>query len=127
MSLPDSKLEVAIERLTEISADLSKMVAVHEHRITQQEKTADFLSDTIEKRREEFDEKLKDAYDTMRAQDNEILNQIVDLKKENTEQFKKLSEKISQMERYIWTAIGGGIALSWLLSYAAQFFTKLIK
>lgn len=127
MSLPDSKLEVAIERLTEISADLSKMVAVHEHRITQQEKTADFLSDTIEKRREEFDEKLKDAYDTMRAQDNEILNQIVDLKKENTEQFKKLSEKIGQMERYIWTAIGGGIALSWLLSYAAQFFTKIIK
>lgn len=121
------RLETAIERLTEISADLSKMVAVHEHRITQQEKTSLNLSDTIEKRREEFDSKLGDVYSTMRDQDNEILKQIVDMKKESSEQFKKLNEKIGQMERYVWMAIGGAFTVSMILSFSAQFFTKLLK
>jgi hypothetical protein len=127
MANDTSRLETAIERLTEISSDLSKMVAVHEHRISQQEKASESLSDTIEKRREEFDTKLGDVYNTMREQDNEILNQIVDMKKENAEQFKKLNEKISQMEKYIWMAIGGAFTVSLILSYSAQFFTKLIK
>lgn len=121
------RIEAAIERLTEISSDLSKMVAVHEHRISQQERTSVNLTDTIERRREEFDSKLGDVYNTMREQDNEILKQIVDMKKENSEQFKKLNEKIGQMEKYIWMAIGGAFVVSLILTYAAQYFTKLIK
>lgn len=127
MTSDSPRIETAIERLTEISADLSKMVAVHEHRITQQERTSTSLSQILEKRREEFDVKLGDVYNTMREQDNEILNQIVDMKKETSEQFKKLNDKITQMERYVWMAIGGAFTVSMILSFSAQFFTKLIK
>mgnify|MGYP006285665857 CR=1 FL=1 len=38
LELKQSKLEDAIAKLTDISADLNKMVAVHELRLQQQEK-----------------------------------------------------------------------------------------
>ena len=52
-----SKLEDAITKLTEISADLNKMIAVHELRLNQQEKTMDSFVDVLDKRREEYERK----------------------------------------------------------------------
>jgi hypothetical protein len=76
MSPPSDRIESAIEKLTSISIDLKTMLAVHEQRISVQEQTTDNLQDTVEKRREELDIKLKDVYDTMREQDNNILQEI---------------------------------------------------
>ena len=114
-----------IERLTQISMDLKSMLAVHEQRIGQQEKTTDNIAGYLEKRREELDVKLKDVYDTMRSQDNSILEEITKLRTESTEQHKFLTDKISKLERYIWLAIGGGMTIVWLLSYAANYFKVL--
>ena len=101
------------------------MLAVHEQRIGQQEKTTDNIAGYLEKRREELDVKLKDVYDTMRSQDNSILEEITKLRTESTEQHKFLTDKISKLERYIWLAIGGGMTIVWLLSYAANYFKVL--
>ena len=64
------RIEAAIERLTSISSDLKAIIAVHEQRISNQEKIYDELHDTVEKRRTEVDIKLKDVFTTMREQDN---------------------------------------------------------
>ena len=40
-----SKIEDAITKLTEISSDLNKMIAVHELRLTHQEKSMDTRSE----------------------------------------------------------------------------------
>ena len=53
-----SRVEDAIERLTDISSNLNKMIAVHDQRLTQQEKDSDILHDTVEKRREEFEKEI---------------------------------------------------------------------
>ena len=78
------RLEAAIEKLTVISSDLKSMLAVHEQRISQQEKVSENLETVVEKRREELDIKLKDVYDTMRDQDNNILQEISKLRAESS-------------------------------------------
>lgn len=121
------RIEAAIEKLTTISSDLKSMLAVHDQRISQQEKLSDELHDTVEKRREELDIKLKDVYDTMRNQDNVVLDHIESLRKESAEQHKILSDKINKLEKFIWLAIGGGIAASWMISFIfnyGKFFVK---
>lgn len=121
------RIEAAIEKLTAISSDLKSMLAVHDQRISQQEKLSDELHDTVEKRREELDIKLKDVYDTMRNQDNVVLDHIESLRKESAEQHKVLSDKINKLEKFIWLAIGGGIAASWIISFIfnyGKFFVK---
>lgn len=119
------RIEVLLEKLSTISADLKAIVAVHEQRINQQEKTTGDLSHTLEKRREEVDLKLKDVYDTMREQDNNILEHIEQLRKESSEQHKALNQKIGQLEKFIWLAIGGGMVGVWILSYLANYFKVL--
>lgn len=110
------RIEAAIEKLTLVSVELKAMLAVHEQRITQQEKNSDDLHDIVEKRRDELDVKLKDVYNTMRDQDKTIVEEIAKLRKESTEQHNILSNKINQLEKFIWMAIGGGMVITWAMS-----------
>jgi len=116
------RIDVALEKLTEISGELKAMIAVHEQRINQQEKETDEIHITLEKRRDEVDIKLKDVYNTMRDQDNNIIECLNQLRKESTDQHRSLNEKIGKLEKFIWVAIGGGMVLVWLLSNVSTYF-----
>lgn len=98
-----TKLEDAISKLTDISADLNKMIAVHELRLTHQEKITDSLEIILEKRRDEFDEREEKIYATIEKEDIKINEKIDD-------SFDKLSKKISDMERMMWI-YGGGFSV----------------
>ena len=119
------RIEAAIEKLTAVSADLKAMLAVHEQRISQQEKDSDDLHDVVEKRRVELDAHLVKVYDTMREQDKSIVEEIAKLRKESTEQHNILSSKIAQLEKFIWMAIGGGIVITWFLTNLANYLKIL--
>ena len=121
----NDRIEAAIEKLTSISAELKQMLAVHDQRISQQEKETSSLDLKFEKRRELMDEKLNDVYNTMREQDNGILEEIAKLRKESTEQHNVLSNKINQLEKYIYIAIGGGMVITWILTNAANYLKLL--
>lgn len=120
------RLESAIEKLTIISMDLKSMLAVHDQRIQYQEKETLAIVNTIEKRREELNTQIKDVYDTMRDQDNNILKEICALREESNNQHKFLSEKIASLEKYIFLAIGGGMVITWFLTNLANYL-KLIQ
>ena len=49
----NNRMEDAIEKLTEVSSDLNKVIAVHEQRLNQQEKQMGNLETVVERRREE--------------------------------------------------------------------------
>lgn len=114
-----------IEKLAQVSMDLKAMLSVHEERLNRQEKTTDNITLYIEKRRDESDQKLKDVYDTMRNQDNIILEELSKIRTESQEAHKALTNRITTLERYIWMAIGGGIVVTYILATAAQYFKIL--
>jgi len=125
MASASDRIEAAIEKLTSISSDLKSMIAVHDQRIGQQEKNTETINIYLEKRREEMDTKLKDVYDTMRSQDNNVLEEIAKLRKESSDQHNILSNKINQLEKYIWVAIGGGTMFTWAFFYIGNYFIKM--
>lgn len=88
-----SKLEDAMTKLTEVSADLNKIIAVHELRLTQQEKITDSLELILEKRRDEYDVREGKIYDHIDTS------------------YDKLSKKITDLEKMMWV-YGGGFALA---------------
>ena len=120
------RIESAIEKLTTISNELKTMIAVHEQRIGQQEKETIDIHQTIEKRREELNIQLKDVYDTMRDEDSKIIQEIIEMRKEATEQHKTLTDKISQLEKYVWMSLGGFTIITFLLTHGHKFLA-LIK
>lgn len=104
-----SKLEDAITKLTEISADLNKMIAVHELRISQQEKLTDSLEIVLEKRRDEIDARMREIYDHIEEEDKSISHKI-------DESFEKLSQKISNLEKMMWVYGGAFTVLAFTLA-----------
>lgn len=115
-----TKIEDAITKLTEISSDLNKMIAVHELRLTQQEKSMDTLEDMLERRREEADSKLKTVYETMRSEDRLVIAEISKLRQEGEDQFESLSEKISAMEKMMYIYMGAFTVVAFILAYGPQ-------
>lgn len=122
-----NRIEDAIERLTEISANLNKMVAVHNEKFSQQERQLNFLEETLERRREESDVKLRDVYNTIRSEDQNIVSCINDLRQENNDQYLELSRKISNMEKSIWMYMGGFSVIAFLLAYGPGIIKLFIQ
>jgi conjugal transfer/entry exclusion protein len=116
-----NKIDDAIQRLAVVAADLSRMLAVQEQRLTQQEKASDNVMEMVEKRRVEYDEKISDVYKTMRAEDNTILAEIKKSREDSSSQHKKLDEKIANIEKMIWMACGGGTVIGFLISLAVNY------
>ena len=115
------RIENAIERLTEISSDLKAMIAVQDARITQHEKQTEIIDIKLEKRREELDFKLKDVYDTIRERDDKLLTEIKAIREEHNKHYNCLNEKFNTIQKYIWMAIGGGVALGYGFSFVANY------
>jgi hypothetical protein len=122
-----NRIEDAIERLTEISADLNKMLAVQEQRLYQQEKNMSSIEDMVEKRREEYDRKLQDVYNVMNREDNKILEELDQIKKEHRVQHKEMTDKISALEKIIWLYLGGFSVLVFMITYGPKVVELIVK
>jgi chromosome segregation ATPase len=72
-----SKLDSAIEKIAEVNNNVSRMLAVHEERLSKQEEIDNILFDKIDKLRDKMD----GDHDSMRA-------------------------RISLLERRIWSVVG---------------------
>lgn len=107
------KIDDAIQRLAVVASDLSKMLAVHDHRISHQEKTSDNIVASMEKRRAEIDNVLKDVYNTIRSEVNTIRDA-------SSKQHSEQNEKIETLQKTIYKAMGAATVISIL----APFFLK---
>jgi len=120
-----AKIDDAIQRLAQVSADVSKMLAVHELRLSQQEKGNDTLTKLVEDRRKEFDESIGRIYDQFREEDALILKEIKENAKKDTDAHDKMNQKINKIEKLIWMVSGGGLAIGYLLSFVANYYKVL--
>ena len=75
------RLDVAVEKLTEVSRSISQMLAVHENRIDTQEKVSDQLTNLIEQRRKEANEDIKELHSRITTTTRELSEKIDDTEK----------------------------------------------
>lgn len=108
------RMEDVLDRLTNISADLSKMIAVHEQRLNQQERQLNLFENLTERRREEYDEKL-----------GIVFKKIDELRRDNNSQYEQLSEKIVDMEKQMWRLGGAFSVLAFILAYGPSIIKVL--
>ena len=127
------KIDEVIEKLTVISSDLNKIVAVHEHRLLEHDRMITSIEDVMERRREEADVKIQNIYDRFKEEDRILLDEISKLRVESnvqhektSQQHEKLSNKITQIEKTIWTYLGGFSVVVFLITYGPSFL-KIVK
>lgn len=126
------RLDTTIDKLADISNNVSNLLAVHETKLSAQEIISKQTVDLVEKRRVETDDKLqtvharissgeKELADKIDTQYDEIMTELKEMRRESTEQHNKLSGRITTMEKWMWTVIGGSAVVGGLITIAIKF------
>ena len=92
------KFDVAIDRLTEVSTSVDKMLAVHEMRLENQEHQREILHQRISD--------LK----------RDITSEFRLLRDENRKQHNEVNERLSKLEKWRWLVIGMATAVGFLVA-----------
>jgi DNA anti-recombination protein RmuC len=101
------RIDTAIEKLTDVSSDLKKMLAVHEQRIDVLEKYSDKTNYELERRRTEINTQVDQLYETIHREDSTVLDKLDKIKLQLISQYDSLSDKVKSIEKTIWLYIGG--------------------
>ena len=121
------RLDTTIDKLTDISSSVSNLLAVHETKLTSQEIISKQLSDLVEARRVETDDKIqilherissgeRELKDNIDDQYDELMKEIKEMRAESTIQHNTLSDRITTMEKWMWTVIGGSAIVGGIIS-----------
>ena len=121
------RLDVTIEKLTEVSSTVSQLLAVQGNRLEFQEKVANKLEDLVEKRRQETEVMVKDlhqkiekvetdTYKDIETGKDKIITKIEEFQGNSAKQHKEMSDRIGRLEKWMWTVVGGGAVLGFLVS-----------
>ena len=113
------RLDVAIDKLTDVSNSIHRMLAVHEEKLARQEEASVELEQQIEKRRSEVLTKIDDLHSRITTNTKEIMTTATSQHKEHTEAIQRLRDDIQSrvgvLEKWRWIIIGGSIVLGFLI------------
>ena len=101
-----SKLEITLEKITNVSANVSQILAVHERRLHE----TDLQFESVKNRMEIGDSRItstsREVEEKMSREIEKVLHAIQDLKTHMLEKNTKLEERIETLERWRWIMVG---------------------
>jgi hypothetical protein len=92
-----SRFDTAIDKISEVTVNVSKLLAVHEQRIESQEIVSKSIQDNIEKRRKEHDDALTLVYEKLASQEQGIRAEMSDHHKEILGEIKSLRSDMTEL------------------------------
>ena len=102
------RLDDAITRLTDISAGIKSMLAVHEEKLRRVDTSQEDLYSMLENRRQEWEEDLEKLHSRISTQSRDLREAIDQVQN-------KLDSRVGIVERWRWLIIGGAILLGFIL------------
>ena len=119
------RLDVAIDKLTDVSNCINRMLAVHEEKLSRQEEASYDLEKQIESRRSELLEKIDDLHSRITTNTKEIMISAREQHEEQNKEIQKIREdlsgRIGVMEKWRHVLIGGSIVVGFLLHKFMEF------
>jgi len=113
------RLDIAIEKLTDVSNSIHRMLAVHDEKITRQEDAIVAAEESIEIRRIELSEKIDELHSRITTNTKEIMAAAAVQHKQYTEEIHRLrsdiNDRVGILEKWRYIIIGGSIVSGFLL------------
>ena len=105
----NGRLDLAIEKLTDVSSSIKSMLAVHEEKITRQEQIDEIIFEKIKDRGDEIDRVYRELQRDIALVEKRLLNEIKSLRND-------VGPRIGLLEQWKWVIIGGSIVVGFILS-----------
>jgi len=105
----NSRLDTAIDKLTDVSTSIKSMLAVHEEKIQRQEQLDEIIFDKLKARADEIDNVYRDLQREINQTEKRLLVEIKSLKND-------IGSRVGILEKWKWLIVGGSIVVGWVLS-----------
>ena len=119
------RLDVAIDKVTDVSNCINRMLAVHEEKLARQEEASYDLEKQIESRRSELLDKIDDLHSRITTNKREIMVSAKEQHEAQNKEIQKIREdlsgRIGVMEKWRHVLIGGSIVVGFLLHKFMEF------
>jgi|TARA_Y100000034_G_scaffold120547_1_gene163593 chromosome segregation ATPase len=112
------RLDVAIEKLTDVSNSIHRMLAVHEEKLARQEESSVELEQLVETRRQELNEKIDELHSRVTTNTKEIMAGVHACSRETDTEIQRIRDEINSrvavLERWRHVLVGGSIVIGFL-------------
>ena len=117
-------LDVAIEKLTDVSNSINRMLAVHEEKLTRQEEAIFDAEQQIEIRRNELTTKIDELHSRITTNTKEIMTAAASQHAEQNKEIQKirdeLKDRVGVLEKWRHVLIGASIVAGFILNKFIQ-------
>ena len=105
----NTRLDTAIQKLTDVSTSIKSMLAVHEEKISRQEQLDDIIFTKLKDRENEIDKVHRELTKEIQSTEKRLLIEMKQIKLD-------LGARVGIIEKYKWLIMGGAIVVGWILS-----------
>jgi DNA repair exonuclease SbcCD ATPase subunit len=114
-----SRLDIAIEKLTDVSNSIHRMLAVHEEKISRQEESIIEAEQKLEVRRSELSVKIDELHSRITTNTKEIMTAAASQHTQQNREIQKIKEEITArvgvLEKWRHVLIGCSIVAGFIL------------
>ena len=119
------RLDVAIEKLTDVSNSIHRMLAVHEEKLTRQEEAIIDAEQKIEVRRSELSKQIDELHSRITTNTKELMSLGTAQHEKHSKEIKILSDSIASrvgvLEKWRHLIIGCAIVVGFILNKFISF------
>ena len=116
----NSRIDSAIEKLTDVSTDIKQMLAVHEEKISRQEQIDDIIFDKLKERAGEIDTIHRELTKEIQHVEKRLLIEIKQVRLE-------IGGRVGMLEKYRWLIMGGAIVVGWFIALNGHEILEMLK
>jgi len=113
------RLDVAIEKLTDVSNSIHRMLAVHEEKLARQEESIFEAEQKIEVRRSELSKRLDELHSRITTNTKEIMSAAAIQHQQQNKEIQKIKDelvsRVGVLEKWRHVLIGGSIVVGFML------------
>ena len=113
----NARLDVTIDKLTDISSSIKSMLAVHEEKISRQEQIDEIIFDKLKDRAGEIDTVHRELSREIHLVEKRLLTEMKQIKLD-------IGARVGILEKYRWIIMGGAIVIGFIIS---RNFTTLLE
>ena len=124
------RLETTIEKLTEITISLKGMLVQQETKLAKAEETDNDIFVTLESRRLEWDNDLKDLHSRITTNSRELREHQVQSESKMLYELRNLRQqldnRVAVLEKWRWIIVGGSIIVGLMISNPDSMLFRLL-
>ena len=119
------RLDVAIEKLTDVSNSIHRMLAVHEEKLTRQEEAIFQAEEQIEVRRTEVLKQIDELHSRITTNTKDIMTAAATQHQQQNKEIQKIKDelisRVGVLEKWRHVLIGGSIVIGFMLHKFVNF------